>query len=92
MRYINSVLGIGIFLIVLPALGFPSAWKSFFLLALGLWLLAMSFSMRSVRATSVKHKRTSKKIHVVATAPEPVVEIKQPEVFVSNSNEQSPTV
>ncbi len=41
-----SLLFIGIFTIVLPFLGFPTSWKMFFTVIVGMILVAISFVMR----------------------------------------------
>jgi len=38
MKHANSILGIGIVLVLIPTLGFPPAWNRFFIIILGLCL------------------------------------------------------
>lgn len=47
----KSVCGIGIFITLLPALGFPSSWESFFMVIGGLSVVFMTIF-------SVRHKKT----------------------------------
>lgn len=92
MRYINSVLGIGIFLLILPFLGFPSVWKTFFILIIGFWMCGMSFSMLALaKAPAIKHKKHTRKLHVGVTHLEPIPEIKEMPVY-NNPNEQNPAL
>ncbi|GEM_PF-4673763 len=63
MRHINTILGIGIALVLMPALGFPAAWKSFILVVLGLWLCGITVSVRYARQSRGENKRNPKKSH-----------------------------
>jgi hypothetical protein len=38
MKHANSILGIGIVLVLIPILGFPPTWNRFFIIILGLCL------------------------------------------------------
>jgi hypothetical protein len=57
------VLTIGILLIILPFLGFPSRYENFFVIILGLGLIVLSVSnsikRRSLKDGSVSHYRNS---------------------------------
>ena len=63
MKYINSVLAIGIILIFIPVLGFPIVWKNVLMIALGIWLCGMSFSMRYYKPPVNKPKKRVTKKH-----------------------------
>lgn len=56
---------LGIALVILPFLGFPSAWKTFFMLVMGLFLVSLSFTTSLRKRTSgKKYPRTKKDIPV----------------------------
>ncbi len=42
MRHSGPILTIGVILVLLPLLGFPAAWKDFFILVAGLWLCGIA--------------------------------------------------
>jgi len=67
MRRVKTILGIGIALILIPALGFPPAWRSFLLILLGLWLCGLAVSMRRAWQFDRKTAEPVKKLFVRTT-------------------------
>lgn len=67
------VLYIGLFLFLIPFLGFPSKWEAFFQIVFGLILMSISFSATIKRRAAVRRprrKKESESISVVtSTAP-----------------------
>jgi uncharacterized membrane protein len=54
---------LGIALVILPFLGFPSAWKTFLMIIIGLFLISLSFTTSLRKRTSgKKYPRTKKDI------------------------------
>lgn len=94
MKYINTVLGIGIALIIIPVLGFPIFWRNIMVVILGISLCYTSFSMRYYKPPVVKAKRKSTKKHhhtaeVTSSVPEVNSSVSEPVVSPINIAEQS---
>lgn len=49
MRHGGTIFIIGLVLMVMPLIGFPAVWKSFFITVSGLWLCGIVFSARFSR-------------------------------------------
>lgn len=60
MKHANSILGIGIVLVLIPMLGFPPTWNRFFIVVLGLCLCFMVVREKygdKMLARLFKHKK-----------------------------------
>jgi len=85
------VFTIGILLIILPLTGFPPAWKSFFILAMGLTLIVLSFMVAAKRRASARRVRRQRREQVqeINTTPVHADDASVPEETDSYSSEDS---
>jgi len=68
----RTVLFIGLFLFLIPFLGFPSKWEAFFQIVFGIVLMAVSFSSTIKRRAAVRKPRRKREIEttsVIASVP-----------------------
>lgn len=76
---------LGIVLIVLPFLGFPSAWKTFFMVVIGLFLVSLSFTTSLRKRTSGKKYPRTKKDSVTSQVEK--IDVSSPKVAVKKTEE-----
>ncbi len=57
----STILAIGIIQLIMPLLGFPSTWRSFFSVVFGIILIVLSFSVAIKRRSSVRKSVRRKK-------------------------------
>jgi len=63
---------LGIFIFLLPFLGFPSSWKTIFLVIAGLTLISWSVTVVLPRKSVVKRTRRKEKVTPVYTENVPI--------------------
>jgi len=95
MKYRNSILGIGIAIVLIPMLGFPPVWSRFIIVILGLWLCAIvvleKYGQNFVRKIPKRERKPVRKI-----SPSPEIETEVVGVSeiseTTNTNDQNQTV
>jgi len=68
MKHTNTIFAVGAFFMLMPFLGFPTAWKNFFVFFLGLLLCWLVISDR-FNAWQIKKSRQPKEKFVSSAVP-----------------------
>lgn len=66
---------IGIFVFIIPFLGFPSSWKTFFTIIAGLSLMVVSIKINLPKKTSLKRPRRKEKVTQVFVESSPALKV-----------------
>jgi len=87
MRNTKSIFGVGVVLILMPLLGFPTGWKNFFITLCGLWLCGTFVFVRF----NLPHgkKARYKKIRATESVASPFLPNRQTPESISNSVSQA---
>jgi len=85
------VLSIGIFLFLMPFLGFPSRWEFFFQIIFGISLVAVSFSSAIKRRAASRRPRRRRDTPTVSPMDSSALQPTQPESSAEASQEENIT-
>lgn len=80
---------IGIFIFLIPFLGFPSSWKTFFTIVAGLFLAVSSLKITLPKRNVVKKVRRKEKVTPVFTENSPMPKIEDIVPPVVQNKEES---
>ncbi len=85
----RRTLFLGIFIFLIPFLGIPTSWKTFFLLLSALALVAMSVKISIPKKASAKRIRKKEKITPVFTENSPISRAEAPREPIQSPADES---